>query len=102
MSVAVFETELEKKPNICLVTDMTTLLDETSVQAVTQVVEDNTAEKEGAALTLQEFLNLKAADIFCKHAAEDASQTNSKNTIDKKKLIVRMDFIDGATQAVVP
>lgn len=46
LPVAIFETTPENNPKVCLVTDMTALLDEFNIRASVQIVEDNDAEKE--------------------------------------------------------
>lgn len=62
--VAALETGFDDRPNTCLVTDTTALLEETDVEEVAQVAEDKDSKKGRAVPTLQEFLHPYTTDAF--------------------------------------
>lgn len=70
LQIAMLETEPQNGPNVCLVTNVATLPDEANIRPVNQVVDDNGAEEDEAASTLQEFLHHQAMDVFYEQAAE--------------------------------
>lgn len=94
--VAVFEPQTGSDPKSRLLTDMIAASDDTYLRVVAQVVDNNIAEMEGTALTLQDFLQHRATVNIREQATENLGQTNAECVTDKNKLIVRMALIDGA------
>lgn len=63
---------------------------------VAQVDKNKDAEKNGAASTLQDILQLQEIDVFCKQAAVTVAKADVEYTVDMNKLIVRVAPIGGA------
>lgn len=69
-TVELLETKWDNRPNICLVTNMINILDETSEQTVALVAENNDTKKKGVASTLH------ATEVFTSSGHRILLETN--------------------------
>lgn len=99
--VTEFKLLATRIPNMRLISDMTSLSDEATIQTIVEGTEKNITEKKEAAPTFMEALHHQITDTFCKQASDIEFQPNAEYIIDKNKFIVRMTLIDEAVQIVV-